>query len=73
MKWRLYDQVLPRHLLQGEAEDVAAFAVTIGFPCPGGLHVRPDRRQLPARGRAEWSSVRSTCLPMWGRSPSRTS
>ena len=36
MKWRLYDQVLPRHLLQGEAEDVAAFAVTIGFPCPGG-------------------------------------
>jgi hypothetical protein len=36
MKWRLYDQVLPRHLLQGEAEDVAAFALTIGFPCPGG-------------------------------------
>jgi hypothetical protein len=23
-------------LLQGEASDVAAFAVTIGFPCPGG-------------------------------------
>ena len=36
MKWRRYDQVLPRHLLHGDAEDVAAFAVTIGFPRPGG-------------------------------------
>jgi hypothetical protein len=36
MKWRRYDQVLPRHLLHGDAEDAAAFAVTIGFPRPGG-------------------------------------
>ena len=36
MKWRLYDQVLPRHLLEGEAEDIAAFAVAVGYPCPGG-------------------------------------
>ena len=36
MSWRRYDLVLPRHLLHGEAEDVAAFAVAVGFPCPGG-------------------------------------
>ncbi len=36
MSWRRYDRVLPRHLLHGEAEDVAAFAVAVGFPCPGG-------------------------------------
>ncbi len=36
MNWRYYAEVLPRHLLQGDAEDVAAFAVAIGFPCPGG-------------------------------------
>ncbi|HXW82519.1 MAG TPA: glycoside hydrolase family 2 TIM barrel-domain containing protein [Acidimicrobiales bacterium] len=36
MDWRYYREVLPRHLLQGDAEDVAAFATAIGFPCPGG-------------------------------------
>ena len=36
MKWRKYDQVLPRHLLEGEAADIAAFAVAIGYPTPGG-------------------------------------
>jgi hypothetical protein len=36
MSWRRYDQALPRHLLHGDAEDVAAFAVAVGFPCPGG-------------------------------------
>ena len=36
MNWRYYGPVLPRHLLQGDAEEVAAFAVAIGFPCPGG-------------------------------------
>lgn len=36
MDWRYYGQVLPPHLLNGEAEDVAAFAVAIGFPCSDG-------------------------------------
>jgi hypothetical protein len=36
MNWRRYDRVLPRHLLHGDAEDVGAFAVAVGFPCPGG-------------------------------------
>ncbi len=36
MDWRYYGKVLPRHLLQGDAEEVAAFAIAIGFPCPGG-------------------------------------
>jgi hypothetical protein len=36
MHWRHYGDVLPHHLLNGDAEDVAAFAVAIGFPCPGG-------------------------------------
>ena len=36
MKWRDYDQILPRHLLHGDAEDVAAFAVAVGYPRPGG-------------------------------------
>ena len=36
MDWRHFGPVLPRHLLHGDAEDVAAFAVAMGFPCPGG-------------------------------------
>jgi hypothetical protein len=36
LKWRKYDQVLPRHLLEGEAADIAAFAVAVGYPTPGG-------------------------------------
>ncbi len=36
MGWRFYGDVLPRHLLDGEAEDVAAFAVAVGVPHPGG-------------------------------------
>ncbi len=36
MHWRYYGEVLPRHLLNGDAEDVVAFAIAIGFPCPGG-------------------------------------
>jgi hypothetical protein len=36
MNWRYYGAVLPRYLLQGDADEVAAFAVAIGFPCPGG-------------------------------------
>ncbi len=36
MGWRRFGPVLPRHLLQGDAETVAAFAAAIGFPCPGG-------------------------------------
>ena len=36
MHWRYYGEVLPRHLLDGDAEDVVAFAIAIGFPCPGG-------------------------------------
>jgi hypothetical protein len=34
--WRCFGPVLPHHLLHGDAEDVAAFAVAMGFPCPGG-------------------------------------
>ena len=36
MDWRHYGPVLAHHLLQGDAEDVVAFAVAMGFPCPGG-------------------------------------
>jgi hypothetical protein len=36
MDWRHFGPVLPHHLLHGDAEDVAAFAVAMGFPCPGG-------------------------------------
>lgn len=36
MEWRTFGPVLPRHLLDGDAETVAAFAVAIGYPCPGG-------------------------------------
>ena len=36
MTWQHYAPVLPRHMLHGHAEDVAAFAVAVGFPCPGG-------------------------------------
>ena len=36
MDWRRFGPVLPRHLLQGDASTVAAFAAAIGFPCPGG-------------------------------------
>ena len=34
--WRTFGPVLPRHLLHGDAAQVAAFAVAMGFPCPGG-------------------------------------
>jgi hypothetical protein len=36
MDWRRFGPVLPRHLLQGDADQVAAFAAAVGFPCPGG-------------------------------------
>jgi hypothetical protein len=36
MDWRRFGPVLPRHLLQGDAEKVAAFAAAVGFPSPGG-------------------------------------
>jgi hypothetical protein len=36
MDWRRFGPVLPRHLLQGDADKVAAFAAAVGFPCPGG-------------------------------------
>lgn len=36
LEWRRFGPVLPRHLLHGDAENVAAFAAAIGFPCPGG-------------------------------------
>ena len=36
MDWRRYDQILPRHMLHGETEYVLAFAIAVGFPCPGG-------------------------------------
>ncbi len=36
MDWRRFGPVLPRHLLHGDAETVAAFAAAVGFPCPGG-------------------------------------
>jgi hypothetical protein len=36
MDWRHFGTVLPHHLLQGDADHVAAFAAAVGFPCPGG-------------------------------------
>jgi hypothetical protein len=36
MDWHRFGPVLPRHLLKGDAESVAAFAAAVGFPSPGG-------------------------------------
>jgi hypothetical protein len=36
MRWDVYGDVLPSHLVQGEAVDIAAFAVAIGYPVPTG-------------------------------------
>lgn len=52
MRWSFYGDVLPRHLVHGEADDVAAFAVAIGYPRPGGYvsgHVAAAFRQGSGR------------------------
>jgi Glycosyl hydrolases family 2, TIM barrel domain/Glycosyl hydrolases family 2, sugar binding domain/Glycosyl hydrolases family 2 len=52
MDWRRYDQILPRHMLHGETEDVLAFAIAVGFPRPGGYAsglIAASFRQGPGR------------------------
>ena len=52
MDWRRYDQILPRHMLDGETEDVLAFAIAVGFPRPGGYAsglIAASFRQGPGR------------------------
>ena len=71
MDWRYYGQVLPPHLLNGEAEDVAAFAVAIGFPCSDGYAsglLAASFRQGPVAP----SSAPSICWTVLALSPSRT-
>ena len=71
MDWRYYGQVLPRQLLNGEAEDVAAFAVSIGFPWPGGHAsglLEASFRQAPVAS----SSAPSICRTILALSPSQT-
>ncbi len=52
MRWGYYGDVLPRHLIHGDVEEVAAFAVAIGYPRPGGYvsgHVAAAFRQGSGR------------------------
>ena len=51
MKWRKYDQVLPRHLLEGEADRHRRVRRRHRVPLPGWLHFRSARRQLPPGAR----------------------
>ena len=69
MDWRYYGQVLPRQLLNGEAEDVAAFAVSIG-PWPGG-HAS-GLLEASFRQAAASSPAPSICRTILALSPSQT-